>query len=158
MAKVLKVEFPQGKIYVSKGGQGKAYIEYNKSYVNKFNNNLNKTQVYLDNKVVNELQKYVSYDSGTQAKSIRLATNVGSGIVTIGVPYARFQAEGKVMVGINSRKAWANRGERKVVINKDLQYQFGGIRGAHPFERMKADKRESILKQVAAYSRRINGQ
>ena len=34
MAKdVLKVEFPQGRIYVTDGGKGKAYIEYNKNYV-----------------------------------------------------------------------------------------------------------------------------
>lgn len=157
MTKTLKVEFPQGKIYIEKGKQGSAYIEYNKSYVNKFNNVLNQTQVFLDDTVVKELQKYVSYDTGTQALSVRLATNSGSGIVTIGVPYARFQAEGKVMVGVYSRKAWANRGEKKVVINKDLTYQFGGKRGAHPFERMKSERKTTILKNVASYAKRHNG-
>ena len=66
MAKdIWKVEFPQGRIYVSQNGKGKAYIEYNKSYVNKFNNNLNKEQVFLDNKVIMYLQEYVSKKSGT---------------------------------------------------------------------------------------------
>ena len=129
---VLKVEFPQGKIYVSQGGNGKAYIEYNKSYVNKFNSNLNKEQVFLDNKVIMYLQEYVSYKSGTQAKSIRLTSDPGSGLVHINVPYAEYQAYSKKI-------------KKRV-----------GKRGTYPFERMKADKKDTILKQVEAYSRRLN--
>ena len=134
MAKdVLKVEFPQGRIYVSQGGNGKAYIEYNKNYVNKFNNDLNKTQVFLDNKVIMHLQEYVSYKTGTQAKSIRLTSDPGSGLVHINVPYAEYQA-------------YSKRIKKRV-----------GKRGTRPFERMKADKKDTILKQVEAYSRRLNG-
>lgn len=129
---VLKVEFPQGKIYVSQGGNGKAYIEYNKSYVNKFNNNLNLEQIYLDNKVIMFLQEYVSYKYGVQAKSIRLTSNPGSGKVHINVPYAEYQAYSKKI-------------KKRV-----------GKRGTYPFERMKADKKDTILKQVEAYSRRLN--
>ena len=133
MAKdVLKVEFPQGKIYVSQNGNGKAYIEYNKSYVNKFNNNLNKEQVFLDNKVIMFLQEYVSYKTGTQEKSIRLTSDAGSGLVHINVPYAEYQA-------------YSKRIKKRV-----------GKRGTYPFERMKADKKDTILKQVEAYSRRLN--
>ena len=130
---VLKVEFPQGKIYVSQNGNGKAYIEYNKSYGNKFNNNLNKEQVFLDNKVIMFLQEYVSYKYGVQAKSIRLTSDAGSGLVRINVPYAEYQAYSK---------------KRKKRVGK---------RGTYPFERMKADKKDTILKQVEAYSRRLNG-
>ena len=129
---VLKVEFPQGRIYVTDGGNGTAYIEYNKSYVNKFNNNLNKEQVFLDNKVIMFLQEYVSYKSGTQAKSIRLTSDPGSGLVHINVPYAEYQAYSKKI-------------KKRV-----------GKRGTYPFERMKADKKDTILKQVEAYSRRLN--
>ena len=129
---VLKVEFPQGKIYVSQNGKGKAYIEYNKSYVNKFNNDLNKTQVFLDNKVIMHLQEYVSYKHGVQAKSIRLTSDPGSGLVHINVPYAEYQA-------------YSKRIKKRV-----------GKRGTYPFERMKADKKDTILKQVEAYSRRLN--
>ena len=133
MAKdVLKVEFPQGRIYVSQNGKGKAYIEYNKSYVNKFNNDLNKTQVFLDNKVIMFLQEYVSYKTGTQEKSIRLTSDPGSGLVHINVPYAEYQA-------------YSKRIKKRV-----------GKRGTYPFERMKADKKDTILKQVEAYSRRLN--
>lgn len=129
---VLKVEFPQGRIYVSQNGNGKAYIEYNKSYVNKFNNNLNKEQVFLDNKVIMYLQEYVSYKHGVQAKSIRLTSDPGSGLVHINVPYAEYQA-------------YSKRIKKRV-----------GKRGTYPFERMKADKKDTILKQVEAYSRRLN--
>ena len=129
---VLKVEFPQGRIYVSQNGNGKAYIEYNKSYVNKFNNDLNKTQVFLDNKVIMHLQEYVSYKHGVQAKSIRLTSDPGSGLVHINVPYAEYQA-------------YSKRIKKRV-----------GKRGTYPFERMKADKKDTILKQVEAYSRRLN--
>ena len=129
---VLKVEFPQGKIYVSQNGKGKAYIEYNKSYVNKFNNDLNKIQVFLDNKVIMFLQEYVSYKHGVQAKSIRLTSDPGSGLVHINVPYAEYQA-------------YSKRIKKRV-----------GKRGTRPFERMKADKKDTILKQVEAYSRRLN--
>lgn len=128
----LKVEFPQGKIYVSQNGNGKAYIEYNKSYVNKFNNDLNKTQVFLDNKVIMYLQEYVSYKTGTQEKSIRLTSDPGSGKVHINVPYAEYQAYSKKI-------------KKRV-----------GKKGTRPFERMKADKKDTILKQVEAYSRRLN--
>ena len=130
---VLKVEFPQGRIYVTDGGNGTAYIEYNKSYVNKFNNDLNKTQVFLDNKVIMHLQEYVSYKHGVQAKSIRLTSDAGSGLVHINVPYAEYQA-------------YSKRIKKRV-----------GKRGTYPFERMKADKKDTILKQVEAYSRRLNG-
>lgn len=129
---VLKVEFPQGRIYVTDGGNGTAYIEYNKSYVNKFNNDLNKTQVFLDNKVIMYLQEYVSYKHGVQAKSIRLTSDAGSGLVHINVPYAEYQA-------------YSKRIKKRV-----------GKRGTRPFERMKADKKDTILKQVEAYSRRLN--
>lgn len=125
------VSFPKGVIFISKNGR--ACIEKNKSYENKFNNNLNKMQVYLDNRVVAELQRYVSKDTGAQEKSIRLATESGSGVVTIGVPYAKYQAY------VVKRKS-------PVV----------GLRGKFPFERMCADKGESILRSLVAYSRRIN--
>ena len=122
----LEVKFPQGRIYVTNGGNGKAYIEYNKSYVNKFNNNLNKEQVFLDNKVIMFLQEYVSYKTGTQAKSIRLTSDPGSGLVHINVPYAEYQA-------------YSKRIKKRV-----------GKRGTRPFERMKADKKDTILKRVEA--------
>ena len=111
----------------------------------------------MDKTVADNLRKYVSRKSGVQEKSIPTASRYGSGKVIINVPYARFQAEGKAMVGIKSRSAWAKKGERKVVTGKELKYHSEKLRGKHPFERMKADKRDSILLQTAKYARRISG-
>lgn len=111
-------------------------------------------QKFLGKTVADNLKKYVSFDSGTQEQSTNSIKNGEQAIIN--VPYAQFQAGGKVMVGVEHHSPWARRGEKKVVTSKDLQYHSDRLRGAHPFERMKADKRESILRQVAAYARRIS--
>ena len=61
-----------------------------------------------------------------------MASEEGSGYVTIGVPYAEYQAYSKKI-------------KKRV-----------GKRGTRPFERMKADKKDTILKQTAEYARRLN--
>ena len=115
-----------------------------------------KVQAFLDKTTAEYLMKYVSKKGGVQEKSIPTASKYGSGRIIINVRYARFQAEGKIMVGVNSRRAWARKNEKKVVINKDLKYHSDSLRGAHPFERMKADKKDSILNQTANFARRLS--
>ncbi len=115
-----------------------------------------KVQAFLDKTTAEYLMKYVSKKGGGQEKSIPIASKYGSGRIIINVRYARFQAEGKVMVGVNSRRAWARKNEKKVVINKNLKYHSDSLRGAHPFERMKADKKDSILNQTANFARRLS--
>ena len=129
MSRELEITFPKGTITTK---NGKCTVTYNTNWVNKFNNNLNRIQVFVDNKVIINLQDYVSYKTGTQAKSIRLASTEGSGYVTIGVPYAEPQAYSKKI-------------KKRV-----------GKRGTRPFERMKSDKKSTILSQTIAYSRRLN--
>lgn len=114
-----------------------------------------RVQQYLGNTVANNLKKYVSFNSGTQEKLTKSIE--GGKKVEIGVPYAQFQAGGKVMIGAKSKKAWAKKGEKKIVTSKNLKYHNGDrLRGAHPFERMKADKRDSILLQTAKFARRLD--
>ena len=115
-----------------------------------------RVQAFLDKTVAEYLKMYVSKKDGIQEKSIPIASKYGSGKVIINVPYARFQAEGKVMIGIKSHSPWARKGERKVVTSKALTYHSEKLRGKHPFERMKADKRDSILLQTAKEARRIS--
>lgn len=133
MAGLDSIKFPQGTIYLAKGKNGSIRIEYNKNYVNKFKTNGNRLQVFVDNKVITYLQEYVSFKKGVQAKSIRLSSEEGSGVVVINVPYASYQA-------------YSPKIHKRV-----------GKRGTYPFERMKSDKRNSILIDAAKYSRRING-
>lgn len=116
-----------------------------------------RVQAFLDKNVAENLQKYVSRKSGAQEKSIPIASKYGSGKVIINVPYARFQAEGKVMIGVKSHSPWAIKGERKVVTSRNLTYHSERLRGKHPFERMKADKKDSILNQTAKYARGLSG-
>lgn len=113
-----------------------------------------KVQQFLGKTVADNLKKYVSFKSGAQEASVN-PINGGKQVI-INVPYAQFQAGGKVMVGVKSRSAWARRGERKVVISKDLKYHSDRLRGSHPFERMKADKGQSILNQTAKEARRVS--
>lgn len=113
-----------------------------------------KVQQFLGKTTADNLKKYVSFSSGAQESSTKSIQ--GGKYVEIGVPYAQFQAGGKVMVGIKSKRAWAMRGERKILTNKALTYHSNLLRGAKPFERMKADKKDSILRQTANYARRIS--
>lgn len=113
-----------------------------------------RVQQFLGKTVADNLKKYVSFKSGVQEAST-YPINGGKQVI-INVPYAQFQAGGKVMVGVKSRSPWAKPGERKVLTSRNLTYHGGALRGAHPFERMKADKANSILNQTANYARRIS--
>lgn len=113
-----------------------------------------KVQQFLGKTVADNLKKYVSFKSGTQEASIK-PLNGGEQVI-INVPYARFQAEGKVMIGVHTKRPWALKGERKIVTDKKLKYHNSSLRGAHPFERMKADKKDSILNQTIKYARRLD--
>ena len=109
---------------------GKFNLEYDTNFVKSFNNLLNKTQVFLDKKVGGYLEKYVSYRDGDQEKSIAKANTYGKGYVMINVLYAHYQA-------------YSPRIKKK-----------DGLRGTKPFERMKADKSQTILNDAAEYSRK----
>lgn len=105
-------------------------ITYYSSFKSSFNKDLNKTQVYLDNLVAKNLRPYVSKKTGVQELKTQ---SYEQGSVTIDVPYAEYQA-------------YSKRIKKRV-----------GKRGTQPFERMKSDKKSTILKQVEEYARRLNG-
>ena len=113
-----------------------------------------KVQQFLGKTVADNLRKYVSFKTGVQQESTN-SSNGGKQVI-INVPYARFQAEGKVMVGVKTKRPWAKKGEKKIVTSRNLNYHSGRLRGSHPFERMKADKGQSILNQTARYARGIS--
>lgn len=105
-------------------------LTYYSSFKNPFNKGLNKTQVYLDKLVATNLRMYVSKRTGVQELNTQ---SYEQGKVTINVPYAEYQA-------------YSKRIKKRV-----------GKRGTQPFERMKSDKKSTILKQVQEYARRLNG-
>lgn len=95
-------------------------------------NEKGKVQQFIDKTVRDNLMAYVSFRNGTQQKSIKTATILGSGRVLINVPYAEYQA-------------YSKRIKKRV-----------GKRGTYPFERMKADKKDSILRQTANYANSLD--
>ena len=89
-------------------------------------------QKYFDTMVARNLQPYVSFKSGTQEKSIMYSLVAGSGEVHIDVPYAEYQA-------------YSKRIHKRV-----------GKRGTQPFERMVADKGDTMLNELAIECRRVS--
>lgn len=95
-------------------------------------NEKGKVQQFIDKTVRDNLMSYVSFRTGKQEQSIKNGTVLGSGRVIINVPYAEYQA-------------YSKRIKKRV-----------GKRGTQPFERMKADKKASILKQTIAYANSLD--
>ena len=95
-------------------------------------NEKGKIQQFVDKTVRDNLMAYVSFRTGEQEQSIKLATVLGSGRVIINVPYAEYQA-------------YSKRIKKRV-----------GKRGTQPFERMKADKKDSILRQTIKYANSLD--
>lgn len=95
-------------------------------------NEKGKVQQFIDKTVRDNLMAYVSFRTGKQEQSIKLATVLGSGRVIINVPYAEYQA-------------YSKRIKKRV-----------GKRGTYPFERMKADKKDSILRQAVKYANSLD--
>lgn len=95
-------------------------------------NEKGKVQQFIDKTVRDNLMAYVSFRTGKQEQSIKTATVLGSGRVIINVPYAEYQA-------------YSKRIKKRV-----------GKRGTYPFERMKADKKDSILRQTTKYAQSLD--
>lgn len=95
-------------------------------------NEKGKVQQFIDKTVRDNLMSYVSFRTGKQEQSIKTGTVLGSGRVIINVPYAEYQA-------------YSKRIKKRV-----------GKRGTYPFERMKADKKDSILRQTAKYAQSLD--
>ena len=89
-------------------------------------------QKYFDTMVARNLQPYVSFKSGAQETSILTSLKAGSGYVHIDVKYAEYQA-------------YSKRIKKRV-----------GKRGTQPFERMVADRRNSMLSELATMCRRVS--
>lgn len=108
-----------------------------------------RAQKYVDSEVLRRNAPYLAHDSGDYEKRGRLGTEIGSGEVVYNTAKGRFLYYGKVMVGERTGSPFAESNEKKIVTDRDLTYQGGGLRGAYHFERMKADHKDDILKGAA---------
>ena len=120
--KIVDYNFP----YKDKGISGSLKIN-----LGRFNNQYSKAQYILDSMVMDSMVPYMPMQTGTFINVTRGMSQAiaGSGkVVAAAPPMGRFLYEGKVMVGEKSRSAFAKPAERKVVIEKPLDYS----RHAHP--------------------------
>lgn len=99
--------------------------------LDRFEKQYNKAQFGLDSMIMTDMIPYMPMTTGTfinvtKAMSAALA---GTGkVVAAAPPMGRFLYEGKVMVDEQTGSPWARKGAKKIVTNKDLQYN----KNAHP--------------------------
>lgn len=104
-------------------------------------------QKFIDQETLRLMDPYTPMLSGGLIKSATLGTKIGSGEINQNAPHARYQYYGKLMVSSTTGSAWSH-GESKVLTDIDLVHNKSQHPQAGPFwfERMKADKKEQILR------------
>ena len=113
-----------------------------------YNDKLAKAQQFVDSECIRLMVPYTPMLSGQMIQSATRGTVIGSGEIKYNSPYARYQYYGKLMVSSITGSSYARKGESKVLTSKDLHHN----KSKHPragklwFERMKADRKEQILK------------
>jgi hypothetical protein len=114
--------------------------------------NFNKAQYALDSAVMTSMVPFMPHRDGsfiqrTRAESAAIA---GSGkVVAAAAPFGRFLYEGKVMVDPVTGSAWARKGARKILTDRDISYSkaHNPRVQSHWFEpAKKADKEKWIRK------------
>lgn len=107
-------------MYTMKSGEVTVKLD-----LSRFEKQFQKAQFELDSAVMTSMIPYMPMQDGlfidvTMAQSAALA---GSGeVCAAAAPSGRFLYEGEAMVGIESRSAWAKKGEKKVTTGKKLDY------------------------------------
>ena len=108
--------------------------------LNRFEKQYNRAQYELDSMVMTSMVPLMPMQPGTFINVTRAMSSAiaGSGkVVAAAPPMGRLLYEGKVMVGTQSRSAWALAGEKKVAIDKNLVYSRDSAK-AHWFDEAKA--------------------
>ena len=103
-------------------------------------------QCFIDSEVMRYMSPLMPRQDGTMISSMITNTVVGSGYVNVATPYARFQHEGKVMIYEPTGSTYAPKNRKKIVTDKNLEYNGAPDRGAFYFERMKRAHEKDILK------------
>lgn len=105
----------------------------------------NKARKYIASEVKRLSDPYVPMQQGLLKNQAHIASD-GSQLV-YSQPYAHYQYYGKVMAGRAPKK----------YTGADLTYHGAPMRGARWTERMLADKRNEIIKNVDAYIKSLGG-
>lgn len=152
------VETPRGRIVEvhHRDGTISMQLQWNPGFSTRANKNFQNVQGYIDSEVIRLMTPYTPMRNGILYKSATLGTTIGSGHIYQVAPYARYQYYGNLMVSRITGSAWAKQGESKKLTNVPLKYSTE----KHPqagkmwFERMKADKKEAILRGAKRYLNR----
>lgn len=106
----------------------------------------------LAKQVKKDTEPYVPYAEGTLTNR----TYVDGNLIVYPGPYARFLYYGKLMVSPTTGSAWALKGEKKVLTDKDLRYNTAVHKFAqsHWFE---ASKAENLDKWIKLAQKTANG-
>ena len=91
----------------------------------RFEKQYHKAQWQLDNAVMTDMVPYMPHQTGTFINVTRAmsAALAGTGkVVAAAPPMGRFLYEGKVMIDPQTGSPWAHKGAKKVVTDKDLDF------------------------------------
>lgn len=110
-------------------------------------------QKHLDQMVIRDTEPFVPFDRGVLRSSVMYATKIGSGEIIYRTPYAHYQYQGKAMVGIESKSAYARHEEPKVYNGKLLGYHTTGT-GSHWFEH---SKKKNLSTWINGVKKRLGG-
>lgn len=118
-----------------------------------------RVQKFIDSEVIRLMDDYTPEDKGALKASIRIHSKIGSGLLTQDTPYAHYLYYGKLYVdpytlkGAFYSKKWGFWSRPKVSKipdpnGRELHYSTykSRLAGKMWFERMKADKKDKILK------------
>ena len=97
----------------------------------RFEGQYSKAQYELDSMVMTSMIPFMPMQTGTFINVTRgmSASIAGSGkVVAAAPPMGRYLYEGVVMVGERTQSAWAEKGEKKVVTERSIDYS----KAAHP--------------------------
>ena len=119
----------------------------------RFNKQYGDAQYALDNMIMTSMQPYMPHRTGTfiNVTKAMSAAIAGSGtVIAAAPPFGRFLYEGKVMVDEQTGSPWARPGAKKVVTNKDLDYDKSHNPKVtdHWFDTAKQNHGESWVKAV----------
>ena len=93
--------------------------------LSRFDKQYGEAQFALDSAVMTSMQKYMPHRTGTFINVTKAMSSAiaGSGtVVAAAPPFGRFLYEGKVMVDPETNSPWARKGAKKVLTDKNLNY------------------------------------
>lgn len=123
--------------------------------LSRFKRQYEKAQFDLDNMVMTSMIPYMPMSTGTFVNVTRALSEsiAGSGFVYAAAPpFGRFLYEGKVMVDEKTGSPWARQGAKKIVTDKELNYD----KSVHPnvtnhwFDTAKKNHLEEWVKKTKA--------